>query len=122
MSPLPFSLSPNANAWLSRLPAKPDEELGFVCSPRYGLSSGSEVVELFIREHYAFVHAKPDVWSKDRGAVRFTIGEKAFWFTPDILERLDGKTLDVIRVDVGQGQHRGRYREFLVASAHEEKA
>ena len=122
MSDLPFRLSINAKAWLSTLPEKPDEELGFVCSPRYVVSNGSEVIESFARDHYAFVHAKPDVWSKDRAAVRFTIDERAFWLTPEIRERLEGKMLDVIRVDVGQGSHQGRFREFLVASAHEEKA
>lgn len=120
MSGLPFHVSSGANALLSRLPEKANEELGFVCVPRYGMSRGSEILESFEREHYVFVHAKPDVWSGDRDASRFIIGDRAFWFTPDILAHLAGKTLEAIRVDVGQGQHMGRLREFLVASAHEE--
>jgi hypothetical protein len=116
MSTLPFRLSPDAEVWLSKLPEKPGEELGFVCSPRYGTFNGTEVVESFTREHYTFVHAKPEIWSIDRAAIRFTIGEKGFWLAPETLERLRGNTLDVTRVDVGQGQHKERFREFLVVS------
>ena len=108
--------------WLSRLPEKKGEELGFVCVPRYGTSRGSEVVEAFSRQHYVFVHAKPEVWSGARSAIRLAIGERAFWLTADVLQSLEGKTLEVVRADVGQGLQSGRFREFQVANAHDEKA
>ena len=122
MQSLPFYLSPDALDWLSRLPEKEGEELGFVSAPRYGMSRGNEIIESFDREHYAFVHAKPAIWSEDRSALRYSVGERSFWFMPEILQGLEGKTLEVIRVDVGHGRHSGRFREFLVASLHEKNA
>jgi len=122
MQKLPFYLSRDAHDWLSRLPEKEGEELGFVSSPRYAMTRGDEVIESFDREHYAFVHAKPAVWSDDRSALRFTVGERPFWLMPEILRSLEGRTLEVIRVDIGHVRHSGRFREFLVASPHEERA
>jgi hypothetical protein len=116
MDNLPFHLSPQAKAWLSSLPEKADEELGFVCFPRYGMSRGSEILEAFDREHYAFVHAPAAVWSDDRSGFRIAVDGKPFWLTPEILHGLEGKKLEVIRVNVGQGKYAGRFREFLVAS------
>jgi hypothetical protein len=90
--------------------------LGFVSSPRYGLLKGREIIESFERDHYGFVHARPDVWSKDRGAVRVTIDQRPFWLIPEILEGLRDRTLTVVRVDVGQGSHSGRFRSFLITT------
>jgi len=72
-----------------------------VCSSRYKLLRGSEVIESFERDYYGFVHAQPEVWSTDRAAVRVVVDQRPFWLIPEILQCLDSKTLKVVRVDVG---------------------
>jgi hypothetical protein len=113
MQTLPFQLSPEAEAWLSRLPRKEGQAPGFVCSPRYGVYRGADLVEEFGGAHYSFVYAAPVDWASERSATPLVIGDREFWFTSETLDGLRGKTLAVVRSDVGKKQ--SVVREFLVA-------
>jgi len=113
MPPLPFQLSPEAETWLSRLPRKDGQAPGFVCSPRYGVYRGTDLVEEFGGAHYYFIYATNGDWASERSATPLVIGNREFWVTSETLDGLRGKTLAVVQSDVGKKQ--AVVREFLVA-------
>src|SRR5688572_919627 len=110
--PLPFTVSVEAKEWLSQIPSLPDKQPGFSCSPRFGVISNDELVEEFMGEHYAIAHTSTEAWLSLH-AIQVVIATRAFWISPDTLDKLRGKTLTVIQANVSRKQHEPKLRAFL---------
>lgn len=119
---LPFSVSIEAMQFLMQLPTSSDRQPGFVCSPRYGVFRGHDLVEEFVGDHFSFSFATPHEWLGSRAATAFTIGERPFWITPDILAKLSGTTLSVVESDVAVGGRPACIRKFLIPSEPDPRA
>ena len=113
--PLPFAVSVEVEEWLSQIPALPDTQPGFSCSPRYGVFKGDDLVEEFKGDHYSIVHTSSEAWLSVH-ATEVIIAARAFWITPAALDKLRGKTLIVIETNVSRKQHDPKIRKFLVAA------
>jgi len=113
--PLPFSVSSEVEKWLSQIPPVPNKQPGFSCSPRYGVYGGDDHLEEFKGEHYSIAHTSSEAWLSVH-AVQVVIATRAFWIPQDTLDKLRGKTLTVIEVNVSRTQHEPKIRAFLVAA------
>ncbi len=114
-APLPFTVSAEAEEWLSQIPLRPGKDPGFSCSPRYGVYEGNDLVEEFRGEHYSIVHTSSEAWLSVHG-IQVVIATRTFWVPRDTLDKLRGKTLTVIETNVSPQQHEPKIRAFLVAS------
>jgi hypothetical protein len=111
--PIPFEISAEVEEWLSKIPLRPDREPGFSCSPRYGVYDGDKLKEEFLGDHYVVTHASADAW-RSVHAIQLVIGARTFWIPPDTLDKLHGKTLSMIEVNVSK-QKEPKIRVFVVA-------
>lgn len=98
------------------LPVFPDQEPGFVSSPRFGVFRGSQLIEEFIGDHFSFSFAPPQDWRDSRGATALLIGGRPFWIMADTLSKLSDMTLRVVEVDVAVGDSALSIRRFLIPS------
>jgi hypothetical protein len=115
-APLSFAVSPEAEQWLLQIPPRLDQQPGLLCSPRFRVTKGAELVEEFDGEHYSVIYASPETWRLNLSAISVLIAGRAFWLVPDIVDKFQGKTLMVIQRDVGQGRYAGKIRKFLVST------
>jgi hypothetical protein len=112
--PFPFEVSAEVNEWLSKIPSLANREPGFSWVPRYGKYAGDKLKEEFVGDHYVITHASVDAWHSAQ-AIQVMIGARRFWVPADMLDKLRGKTLSVIRSNVSK-QDGPEIRTFLVAS------
>ncbi len=115
-TPLPFTVSPEAKEWLSRITAEPDSQPGISYTLGFDAQQDGEIVEEFWGEHYSVGYDSPERWVSVHSAVSLSVAGREFWFPPDTIERLRGKTLTLVHRDVGRGRHAGKVRDLLVAA------
>jgi hypothetical protein len=114
-APLPFAVTAEVEAWLSQIPPRPDKQPGFRCSPRYGVFKGDDLEEEFEGEHYSIIHASSEAWLSLH-AIQVVIATRAFWISPETLDKLRDKTLTVIEINASRKKHETKIRKFVVAA------
>ena len=114
-TPIPFTITPEAEKRLSLVAEVPNVEPGIVFTCRYEVHKNGALTEEFNEEHYSVGFDSPEIWISVRSGVRVTIGRRDFWLPPDTLDRLRGKILTAVPREVGRGKYAGKIRDILVA-------
>jgi len=112
----PFTVSPEAEEWLSEVSDEPDMQAGISYTLGYDSQMDGEIIEEFWGEHYSIGFDSPERWVSVHAAVRLSVAGREFWFRPQTLESLRGKTLTLVQKEVGRGKHAGKIRDILVAA------
>jgi hypothetical protein len=114
--PLPFTVSPEAEQWLSQIRTTPDSQPGISYTLGYDSQMDGEILEEFWGEHYSIGYDSPERWISVHRAAQVSIAGGAFWLDPQTVDTLRGKTLTLAQKEVGRGKHAGKVRELLVAA------
>ncbi len=116
-APLPFKVSPEAEERLLRAATLPDMQPGISYTLAYDVHSREgELTEEYRGEHYSIGYDTREAWRTGHMATQVQIAGHEFWITSSTLDTLRGRTLSVIRRDVGRGKHAGTFRDILVAA------
>ena len=114
--PLPFIVSAEAAEWLSQITAEPDSQPGLSYTLGFDALQDGEIVEEFWGEHYSVGYDSPERWVSVHSAIPLSVAGREFWFRPDTIERLRGKTLTLVQREVGRGSRAGKVCDLLVAT------
>jgi len=115
-APLPFTVSAEAEHWLSQVSPLPDSEPGISYTLGYDSQEDGEIVEEFWGEHYSIGYDSPERWVSVHSAIRLSIAGHEFWLEPQTIDTLRGKTLTLVQREVGRGKDAGKVRDILVAA------
>jgi hypothetical protein len=113
---LPFNVSPEAEQWLLRVSTLPDMQPGISYTLAYDVQKDGELTEEFRGEHYSIGYDTPAGWESEHRATQIHIARREFWMTAATLDTLRGKTLTLVRREVGRGSYAGKIKELLVAA------
>jgi hypothetical protein len=115
-APVPFNVSPEAEQFLMQSAILPDMQPGISYTLGYEVNSlDGELTEEFRGEHFSIGYDTPATWRSDRLAVQVQIAGRSFWIASATLDKLRGKTMTLLRCDVGRGKNAGTLRDTLVA-------
>jgi hypothetical protein len=111
-SPVPFTISPEADAYLQARKLPPDNEAGITAANSYEMRDrDGKVTDHYKGLHFVIAYDKPGKWT----GTRVTCGSVTFWIPDATLEQLRGKTLRFIRRYEGDKQL-GKIQNLLVAA------
>lgn len=116
-TPLPFHVAPEAEQWLLKVSTAPEMQPGISYTLGYEAHNlDGELTEQFRGDHYSIVLDTPARWEREHLAVRVQIAGREFWMTPATLDTLLGRTLTLVRREVGRGSNAGKTTQLLVAA------
>src|SRR5262245_24400950 len=111
-SQVPFTISPEAYAYLQARKVPPENEAGITAAYNYEMrDKDGKVTDQYQGLHFVIGYDKPGNWI----GTRVTCGSVAFWIPDATLEQLRGKTLRLIRRYEGDKQL-GKIQNLLVAA------
>jgi hypothetical protein len=110
-SPLPFTISPEAEDYLKARLIPPGNEAGLTAANSYEVRGrDGQVTDHYDGVHFTIGYDKPGYWS----GIRVTFGRIEFWIPEATMSELRGKTLKIIKRYEGEKQQ-GRIQNLLVA-------